>query len=195
MHKVWIAIGEDIDPEATESLSNENFVDCTVEEDDSRGIERITRSLYRSWRNGTLFDEMNRDLERTLAGVEFVFVSQSEDLLRAERLLADGVDVVVHFADPTKIPLEIVIAAAEGGQAQLTAVAVGLTEFQVVAAVLEKGPYGIVYIPTNNSDLREFAQMRTAEVERQTKLPLTSMVVDRIEHVGVGDRVCVDTAS
>lgn len=46
---------------------------------------------------------------------------------------------VIHFADPTKIPLEIVLAAAESAEGKLVTVVGDLEEAAIVFDVLERG--------------------------------------------------------
>ncbi|MGO4431568.1 3-dehydroquinate synthase II, partial [Streptomyces sp. MCAF7] len=52
---------------------------------------------------------------------------------------------VIHFADPTKIPLEIVLAAAESAEGKLLTTVADLEEAAIVFDVLERGSDGILY--------------------------------------------------
>lgn len=99
---------------------------------------------------------------------------------------------VVRFKDPTKIPLEIVIAAADSSPGQLICAADNLAEAQVIVDVLEKGSEGVLLAPTDANDvfgLMEVLRAKTAP------LSLSKLVVDSIEHLGLGDRVCIDTCT
>ncbi|MEU6062893.1 3-dehydroquinate synthase II, partial [Streptomyces sp. NPDC047097] len=99
---------------------------------------------------------------------------------------------VVQFRDPTKIPLEIVIAAADSSPGQLICQADDLEEAQVIIDVLEKGSEGVLYAPRDANDvfaLVEMLQVKTPDLD------LTTLTVDSIEHLGLGDRVCIDTCT
>jgi 3-amino-4-hydroxybenzoic acid synthase len=99
---------------------------------------------------------------------------------------------VVDFQDPTKIPLEIVIAAADTSPGHLVCRANDLEEASVIVDVLEKGSEGVLYAPRDAQDvfsLVALLQVRTPDLE------LTKLTVDSIQHIGLGDRVCIDTCT
>ncbi|MDT3396391.1 3-dehydroquinate synthase II [Streptomyces sp. B1866] len=99
---------------------------------------------------------------------------------------------VVRFADPTKIPLEIVLAAADRSPGKLVTACADLAEAAVVLDVLERGSDGILFAPADASEV--FALARLLEAG-SPPLELTTLTVDRVEHHGLGDRVCVDTCT
>ncbi|MDX2676629.1 3-dehydroquinate synthase II family protein [Streptomyces soliscabiei] len=99
---------------------------------------------------------------------------------------------VIHFADPTKIPLEIVLAAAESAEGKLVTVVDGLEEAAIVFDVLERGSDGILFTPRSADDVFALARLLEATTPQ---LELSTLTVESIRHVGLGDRVCVDTCS
>ncbi|MBV9024099.1 MAG: 3-dehydroquinate synthase II [Streptomycetaceae bacterium] len=99
---------------------------------------------------------------------------------------------VIHFADPTKIPLEIVLAAAEPAEGKLVTVVADLEEAAIVFDVLERGSDGILYAPRNADEVFALARLLQATTPQ---LELSTLTVESIHHVGLGDRVCVDTCS
>ncbi len=99
---------------------------------------------------------------------------------------------VVRFKDPTKIPLEIVIAAADSSTGQLICHADNLEEAGIIIDVLEKGSEGVMLAPRDANDvfsLMDLLQTKTAPLD------LATLSVNSIEHVGLGDRVCIDTCT
>ncbi|MFF3328646.1 3-dehydroquinate synthase II family protein [Streptomyces sp. NPDC002888] len=99
---------------------------------------------------------------------------------------------VIHFADPTKIPLEIVLAAAESAEGKLVTVVGDLEEAAIVFDVLERGSDGILFTPRSADDVFALARLLEATTPQLT---LSTLTVESIRHVGLGDRVCVDTCS
>ncbi|UQA97261.1 3-dehydroquinate synthase II family protein [Streptomyces halobius] len=98
----------------------------------------------------------------------------------------------VTFKDPTKIPLEIVIAAADKAPGQLICRADSLEEAKIILDVLEKGSEGILLAPKSVAEVLELAELLQTDTP---PLTLTQLTVESIEHSGLGDRVCVDTCS
>ncbi|MER6916686.1 3-dehydroquinate synthase II [Streptomyces sp. NPDC000594] len=99
---------------------------------------------------------------------------------------------VVEFRDPTKIPLEIVIAAADKSPGQLICHANDLEEAGIILDVLEKGSEGVMFAPQDANEVLAFAELLRV---RTPDLDLTTLTVESIEHNGLGDRVCVDTST
>ena len=122
----------------------------------------------------------------------FITVSDQASLDLACAAAAQLPFTVVHFTDPTKIPLEIVIAAAQDNDGELVTCVFDLDEAAVVAGCLEKGSDGVLFPPTDLAALSQLTQLLQAKTP---KLELQELIVRGIEHIGLGDRVCVDTCS
>ncbi|MYV58616.1 3-dehydroquinate synthase II family protein, partial [Streptomyces sp. SID4931] len=99
---------------------------------------------------------------------------------------------LVQFRDPTKIPLEIVIAAADKTPGQLVCQANDVEEAGIILDVLEKGSEGVMLAPRDANDVFAFAELLRTQTP---DLDLTTLTVESIEHNGLGDRVCVDTST
>lgn len=131
-------------------------------------------------------------LERLTTDAAFVQVRDDRTLKLACAAAVRLGHTVVAFTDPTKIPLEIVIAAADGAPGKLVTVVADLEEAAIVLDVLEHGSDGVLMAPRDANDVFKLARLLEATTP---PLNLTTLVVDGIAHNGLGDRVCVDTAS
>ncbi|WP_052864083.1 3-dehydroquinate synthase II family protein [Streptomyces niger] len=99
---------------------------------------------------------------------------------------------VVEFKDPTKIPLEIVIAAADSSPGDLVCRADSIEEAQIIVDVLEKGSEGVLLAPKDAGEVFALVEMlRTTTPD----LKLQTLRVMSTEHLGLGDRVCIDTCT
>ncbi|MBZ4317869.1 3-dehydroquinate synthase II family protein [Streptomyces huiliensis] len=96
------------------------------------------------------------------------------------------------FRDPTKIPLEIVIAAAARSTGSLVTVAADVEEAEIIFGVLEHGSDGVMMAPRRVGDA---AKLKAAAQESVPDLDLTELEVVGTEHIGMGERACVDTCS
>jgi len=99
---------------------------------------------------------------------------------------------VLQFSDPTKIPLEIVIAAASGAAGKIMTVAADPQEAAVIFGVLEHGPAGVMMAPR---DVGDATALKRAAAPAGEQLELTALEVTAVTHVGMGERACVDTCS
>ena len=99
---------------------------------------------------------------------------------------------VLSFRDPTKIPLEIVLAAAAGADGSIITQVADVEEAQIVFGVLEHGTDGVMLAPRAPG---EATSLRAAATGVPDDLSLVELEVTGIRRAGLGDRVCVDTCS
>jgi len=99
---------------------------------------------------------------------------------------------VLDFADPTKIPLEIVIAAAAGASGSIITTAADVEEAAITFGVLELGSDGVLMPARRVGDA---TALRRAATQGAGRLDLVELAITRATHVGMGERACVDTCS
>ena len=130
-----------------------------------------------------------------VAGAELgvlIRVVDAESLTAACDATREHPWVVIEFKDPTKIPLEIVLAAAHGAAGRIITRVADAEEAGIVFDVLEHGSDGVLLTastPGQATALRQTAQ------GGMPALDLVELSVVGIAHVGLGDRVCVDTCT
>ncbi|GIH61667.1 3-dehydroquinate synthase II [Microbispora siamensis] len=99
---------------------------------------------------------------------------------------------VLLFRDPTKIPLEIVIAAAARSDGNIITIAQDVAEAEIIFGVLEHGSDGVMMAPAGVGDA---ARLKAAADADTPHLELVELEVRRTEHIGMGERACVDTCT
>ncbi|MFI9759320.1 3-dehydroquinate synthase II family protein [Streptomyces sp. NPDC051963] len=121
--------------------------------------------------------------------VEIVDAATLEDACQSARTERWS---LLLFRDPTKIPLEIVIAAAAGAEGSTITIAQDVAEAEIVFGVLEHGSDGVMMAPGAVGDATALKQAAATET---SPLDLVELTVIATEHVGMGERACVDTCS
>jgi 3-amino-4-hydroxybenzoic acid synthase len=121
-----------------------------------------------------------------------VDVENMESLEEACAAVRAGLLTVIRFKDPTKIPLEIVLAAGSRRGAKIMTFVSDLSEAKVVMSVLESGPDGVIMTPRSAAEVEALGRL-CSPVRGQ--LALKEFSVTEIADAGTGDRVCVDTCS
>ena len=96
--------------------------------------------------------------------------------------------VIVTTSDWTVIPLENLVAQSD----HIIARVKNAEEAAMAVHVLEKGVYGILLRTTDPAVVREVAKLLKSTTGTVGLIPFT---VTKIQPVGMGDRVCVDTCS
>jgi 3-amino-4-hydroxybenzoic acid synthase len=135
------------------------------------------------------------ELARQNPGVEFarfVEIVDAATLQDACRAAASEKWAVLRFRDPTKIPLEIVLAAADRAEGSVITEVTDVEEAEIVFGVLERGSDGVLLAPRAVGDAARLAE---AARVRSPNLELVELVVTGVSHVGLGERACVDTCT
>lgn len=99
---------------------------------------------------------------------------------------------ILLFRDPTKIPLEIVLAAADKANGSIVTVVEDVEEAEIVFGVLERGSDGVMMAPRQVGDA---TTLKAAAGAQTGGLELVELEVTKTTHVGTGERACVDTCS
>ncbi|MCJ7444027.1 MAG: 3-dehydroquinate synthase II [Methanotrichaceae archaeon] len=101
--------------------------------------------------------------------------------------------LLVIGTDWKVIPLENMIAGLQGTNVKIISGVNSSEEAEVALATLEHGADGILL---DTSDLSEIKKaQKAAEKSEKERLELVSANITNVQAVGMGDRVCVDTAS
>lgn len=108
--------------------------------------------------------------------------------------LCGEVDVLVAaFADETNIPLELLLARAQGTRTRVLKELADCAEAAGLAGVLERGPAGLVVRGDRLADLDRVGEVVRARADAHKEL--VRLEVTRAEPIGTGYRGCVDTTS
>lgn len=120
-------------------------------------------------------------------------VTCAEDLQVLESL-SDETDIVVMNASEWQIiSSENLVASFQNIKTSFFAIARSAKEAQVFLESLEKGTDGIVL---QTEDVTEVFELKAYLASNaKVKIALSSAIIKRVEHIGMGDRVCVDLCS
>jgi 3-amino-4-hydroxybenzoic acid synthase len=120
-----------------------------------------------------------------------VVVDDGPSLQRCRDVIGTVDHLIVEFADPTNIPLELLLAAAQGTRTKVVKRVAGHADAVVTAGVLETGPAGLMFAV---ADLGQAAGLaRDLLASQRIEVPLVEATVTAVRHAGMGYRGCVDT--
>ena len=122
---------------------------------------------------------------------KFLRITNKEEELAAAKEAGSGI-VVVETTDWTIIPLENLIAATQKKNGTLIARVSSVKDAKVALETLEVGVDGILF-DGNASEIKKVKEV--IEKMSTAKADLVVAKITKIKPVGMGDRVCVDTAS
>ena len=165
--KVFLALGEELPPE----LAPADVVVLPYGQGDLTALSRANPSI-----------EFGRYVEITDADS----LEEACEAARTQRWS------ILNFADPTKIPLEIVLAAAASATGSIITVVADVEEAEIVFGVLEHGSDGVMMAP---KAVGEATALKEAAATQPGEIQLTELTVTKTAHIGMGERACVDTCT
>jgi 3-dehydroquinate synthase II len=171
--------------------------------------KKLVTTALESGADAVLVNAGEEEKVRTLGRITVVSEGKNADLVIGKDIFAKQIHskddeqeivreggrrsfVVVDARDWKIIPLENIIAGLQGARAKIIVEVAGEDEAKTALTTLEVGSDGVL-ISGNPGVIRK----TVAVVEELTsqKLKLTPVKITGIKSVGMGDRVCVDTAS
>lgn len=119
-------------------------------------------------------------------------ISSKKDEKAAGEMAGKADIVVVETSNWRVIPLENLIVQFAIWKSKLFARAENVEDARLFLETMEKGADGIVFTP---SDPEEIIQLAGIVAKSTPKVRLVEAAVNNIRQLGLGDRVCIDTAS
>lgn len=117
----------------------------------------------------------------------FVDIQDKKDEKQAVKLAKEGKQVVL-LEHTEIIPIENILAQVKNIGQEVSS----LSQAQTSLGILERGVEFLMVLPTASRDLKEI--VRLAKLN-QGKINLQLATIKKIEPIGLGHRVCVDTVS
>ncbi|NWG09485.1 MAG: 3-dehydroquinate synthase [Nitrososphaerales archaeon] len=142
-----------------------------------------------------LLDSFDKIEDATRMGKEFavkVSISKKEDekmVMKASQQGAMG--VFIETKDWRIIPLENLVAQLHKKDTKIYVKIEHVEEAQTMFGMLELGVDGVAYAPKNSEDLMSLVSY----LSLPKRLDLMLVKITEVRDVGMGDRVCIDTAS
>ncbi|MDD3985973.1 MAG: 3-dehydroquinate synthase II [Methanobacterium sp.] len=128
---------------------------------------------------------------KTVAAYIEISSKQHEKLAVKLGKIADY--LILLGKDWTVIPLENIIADLQGDNVKIIASVNSFDEAKIALETLEYGTDGVLLKPSNISQIKKVAEyIDKLDSEQYSLVPAT---ITRIDPVGSGDRVCIDTCS
>ncbi len=116
-----------------------------------------------------------------------ITIENKADEERAARLAREKT-VIVHTSDWTVIPLENLVAQADG----VIAVVSSSQEAETAVHILEKGVRGVLLGTDDINEIKKTARLLKQGME---KYALSEVEITGVRQLGMGDRVCIDTCT
>lgn len=138
-----------------------------------------------------LFDAKKEGKE---TGVFISIESKEDEEYASEVSRYDYVDyIILEGKDWNIIPLENLIADLFDENIKIVSLANNINDARTAYEILEKGVNGVLYVPKDINDVKDFATL--IEKMNSEKLDLDCATITKVEAIGSGDRVCIDTCS
>ncbi len=202
MKKLWVsALGKWKDAKPLVTRAIESGAEAVlVDEENVEKVKKLgkitTASLGKSSADAAKADIQIKKIssEKELSTAKAIWIEV--DSKEKENLAAKAGDTCEYLIVGTKdwkvIPLENLIAKLHK-KCKIIAIAESPEEARTALETLEIGTYGVLLKTKKIEDIKKTAGI--AEKAGAEKIALKKAIVKKVQPVGIGDRVCIDTAS
>lgn len=187
---VWINANIDDDINAKKQLVvtaiEHGFTDFMVHKNDAPVLQKLGKI-------NTIVVEAGKILIDGEHKGQLFLLRNKQDEENIKKMVGKIDYAMVNALDWKVIPIENLIAAFQKSHTKLLVSASSVEEAKLFLEALEVGVDGVVL---NTTTAKEIADMEAYLRSRLTRtIKLTSGKVTKVMHIGVGDRVCIDTCS
>lgn len=123
----------------------------------------------------------------------YMNVEDAVTLHKAVGLAEKYENILIEFAAQTNIPLELLLALSQETRSKICKKVTSADDGWIAAMVMEMGSYALL-LDTDQPD--EIINLRI-KMDKLTSpsIAMEEMTIQGIKHIGMGDRICVDTTS
>jgi len=100
--------------------------------------------------------------------------------------------ILIEFEDVTNIPLELIVAFSQHNKCRVLKRVNTAEDGWIATMTMEEGSFGVL-LSTDSFAAMQKLSMKIYNTSKA--IELSELTVNRIEHIGMGDRVCIDTIS
>ena len=101
--------------------------------------------------------------------------------------------VLIEFEDTTNIPLELIVAFSQHNKSKVFKCVKNSNDGWIATMTMEEGSFGVLLSTNSYDTIRKLSEHVSDNCSKDIKLQ--ELTVMGISHVGMGDRVCIDTIS
>lgn len=120
-------------------------------------------------------------------------VNDRASLDKAVKMISQVSYIIIEFQSATNIPLELVLANSQNGKCHICKKVKASEEGWIASMVMESGCHSVLLETKTGSEIIELKK----KIDDMThlKLDMKKLSIIELQHIGMGDRVCIDTTS
>lgn len=123
----------------------------------------------------------------------FAIISDRDTMNKCIELSNKFKNVMISFKHTTNIPLELILAFSQKNHSRVCKIVNSSEDGWVATMTMEMGSYAVLLKTADINDIMALSRKMKDNVEGDEKIE--EFKVTNVKHVGMGDRVCIDTVS
>lgn len=138
-------------------------------------------------------EDVNREKLKDKKVAAYVEINNKEDEKLVSKLGTVADYIILKGKNWKVIPLENIIASLQNRNSKIMVDVANYEEAKLALETMEHGSDGVLLSSNDGNEIRKLGEL--IEKTAQETYDLKSATVTKIESVGIGDRVCVDTCT
>ncbi|MCS3901685.1 3-dehydroquinate synthase II [Methanococcus voltae] len=143
--------------------------------------------------NIEIISNLKKDVNKKIA-ILIKIMSKNDEVMASELSKTGLIDyIILEGKDWNIIPLENLIADLFTTKIEIVSLAKGVKDAEVAYEILEKGVDGVALASEDINEIKKFSELISKLNSPNLKMDIAT--VKKVEPIGSGDRVCIDTCS
>ncbi len=123
----------------------------------------------------------------------FTTVKDKQSMDRSIELSNTYKNVIIYFESATNIPLELILAFSQKNKSRICKRVCSAQDGWIATMTMEMGSYAVLLDTKDANEILHMKDRMSKALEQSA--PIGALTVKRTAHIGMGDRVCIDTVS
>jgi 3-dehydroquinate synthase II/3-amino-4-hydroxybenzoic acid synthase len=136
---------------------------------------------------------LNQARKLSFGTAYYIHVDDQESLNEACSKAEQNPYLIIDFKDSTNIPLELVLAKLQNQPVTVIKRVSSAEDGRISSDVMETGADGVLLTTDSVEEILEMGKL--AEKSKFGQLGLVKAKVTKVQHLGAGERACIDTTS
>lgn len=177
-----------------ETLSNRVGIIFAATENNIAGIIEVCNVLGKD-RKIIVFSEqidLLKKMKKCDVGI-LLTISDRATMNKCIELSNSFKNVMISFEHTTNIPLELVLAFSQKNNSRVCKIVNSSDDGWIATMTMEMGSYAVLLKSVDVNDIAKLSRKINENIEGNEKIK--EFKVTNVKHIGMGDRVCIDTVS
>ncbi|MDP4146801.1 MAG: 3-dehydroquinate synthase II [Bacillota bacterium] len=159
-------------------------------------VEECKKLLSKIGKRDVIIFSKEKEILKAMGNIKkglYLSVDDKESLDKTVEMTQYFKHVVIEFKSETNIPLELVLAFSQKNNCSICKKVTDGNDGWIASMVMEMGSHSVLLSSKNPEHV--LSLKKQMDKLTQNKINIKELTIVELKHIGMGDRICIDTTS